>query len=115
MLISCLGLLGLASFTVEKRTGEIGIRKVLGASERIIVGLISREFLFLIIYSLILASVASYFFLRNWLENYVYSVKLGAMDFIVPALIAVVLTAITISYHAYKAAITNPAESISNN
>ncbi len=113
--IACLGLFGLASFTVEKRTSEIGIRKVLGASEGVIVTLISKEFLILIIISMAIAFPASWYFMNNWLENYVYSISLGFMLFLIPGLIAIVLTAITISFHAYKAAITNPAETISGN
>jgi len=112
--IACLGLFGLASFTVEKRTGEIGIRKVLGASEGIIVKLISREFLVLVVISMLIAFPVSWYFMKNWLENYVYSISLGFMLFFIPGLIAIVLTAITISYHAYRAAITNPAETISS-
>ncbi len=113
--IACLGLFGLASFTVEKRTREIGIRKVMGASEGDIVQLISREFLILIIISMVIAFPVSWYFMNNWLENYVYSISLGFMLFLIPGLIAIVLTAITISFHAYKAAITNPAETIKNN
>jgi len=110
--IACLGLFGLASFTVGKRTGEIGIRKVLGASEGIIVKLISREFLVLVVISMLIAFPVSWYFMKNWLENYVYSITLGFMLFFIPGLIAIVLTAITISYHAYRAAITNPADTI---
>jgi len=110
--IACLGLFGLASFTVEKRTGEIGIRKVLGASEGVIVRLISREFLVLVIISMLIAFPVSWYVMSNWLENYVYSISLGFMLFFIPGLIALVLTAITISFHAYKASITNPAETI---
>ena len=112
--IACLGLFGLASFTVEKRTGEIGIRKVLGASEAIIVKLISREFLVLVVISMLIAFPVSWYFMKNWLENYVYSINLGFMLFFVPGIIAIVLTALTISYHAYRAAITNPAETLSS-
>ncbi len=112
--IACLGLFGLASFTVEKRTGEIGIRKVLGATERAIVSLISKEFLVLITISMIIAFPVSWYFMKNWLENYVYSISLGFMLFFIPGLIAIVLTAITISFHAYKAASTNPADTIKN-
>ena len=110
--IACLGLFGLASFTVEKRTGEIGIRKVLGATEGVIVRLISREFLVLVIISMLIAFPVSWYVMSNWLENYVYSISLGFMLFFIPGVIAIVLTAVTISYHAYKAAITNPAETI---
>ena len=110
--IACLGLFGLASFTVEKRTGEIGIRKVLGASEGVIVRLISWEFFVLIVISMAIAFPVSWYFMNNWLENYVYSISLGFMLFLVPGVIALVLTALTISFHAYRAAITNPAETI---
>jgi putative ABC transport system permease protein len=113
--IACLGLFGLASYTVEKRSREIGIRKVLGASEAVIVGLISREFLYLILLSMLIAFPAAYYFMNNWLQNYVYSISLGFMLFLIPGLIAIIITAVTISFHSYKAAITNPADTISNN
>ncbi len=112
--IACLGLFGLASFTVEKRTAEIGIRKVLGASEGVIVRLISKEFLILVIISMAIAFPISWYVMSNWLENYVYSISLGFMLFFIPGLIAVVLTLLTISYHAYRAAITNPADTLSS-
>ena len=112
--IACLGLFGLASFTVEKRTAEIGIRKVLGASEGVIVRLISKEFLILVIISMAIAFPISWYVMSNWLENYVYSISLGFMMFFIPGLIAVVLTLLTISYHAYRAAITNPADTLSS-
>jgi len=110
--IACLGLFGLASFTVEKRTREIGIRKVLGASENVIIRLVSREFLILVSISMLIAFPVSWFFMKNWLENYVYSISLGFMFFLIPGVIALVLTAITVSFHSYKAARTNPAETI---
>jgi len=114
ILIACLGLFGLASFTVERRTKEIGIRKVLGASEAIIVMLISKEFLILIGISMLIAFPVSGFLMKNWLQNYIYRVELGVMVFLIPALIAIGLTALTISFQAYKAAIMNPADSISD-
>ncbi len=112
--IACVGLFGLASFTVEKRTKEIGIRKVLGASEMIIVTLISKEFLILIGISMLIAFPISGYLMNNWLDNYVYRDKLDVFVFLIPGIITVILTAITISFQAYKAAIMNPADSISD-
>ncbi|MFO7616867.1 MAG: ABC transporter permease [Bacteroidales bacterium] len=110
--IACLGLFGLASFTMEKRTREIGIRKVLGASEGRIIGLVSREFFVLILVSMAIALPVSWYFMNNWLENYVYRATPGFLVFLVPVLFSFVLTALTISFHAIKAASTNPVEAI---
>ena len=112
ILIACLGLFGLASYMVEQRTKEIGIRKVFGANENVIVRLISRDFIILIGISIIIALPAAYYFMSNWLENYVYRTKIGALLLIGAALLTIVITFITISYKAYQAAIMNPANSL---
>jgi len=112
--IACVGLFGLASFTVEKRTKEIGIRKVLGASEGKIVSLISKEFLILIGIAMLIAFPIAGYLMNNWLQNYVYRDTLDIYVFLIPGLVSILLTAITISYQAYRAAIMNPAESISD-
>lgn len=112
--IACVGLFGLSSFTVEKRTKEIGIRKVLGASERNIVALISKEFLILIGISMLIAFPIAGYLMNNWLQNYIYRDTIDVFVFLIPALVSIFLTAITISYQAYKAAVMNPAESISD-
>jgi len=112
ILIACLGLFGLASYTVEQRTKEIGIRKVVGASEGSVVKLISKEFLILVSISIVIAFPLSYYFMRDWLQNFVYRTNLGLFIFILAGLITVAITFITISFQAWKAANANPAESL---
>jgi len=112
ILIACLGLFGLASYTVEQRTKEIGIRKVVGASEGIIVRLISKEFLILIAISILIAFPLSFYFMRDWLNQFVYRTNLGLFIFILAGLISIAITFITISIQAWKAANANPAESL---
>jgi len=112
ILIACLGLFGLASYTVEQRTKEIGIRKVVGASEGTVVRLISREFLILVSISLIIAFPLAFYFMRDWLQQFVYRTNLGLFIFILAGLITVVITFITIGFQAWRAANTNPAESL---
>ncbi len=112
ILIACFGLFGLASYMVEQRTKEIGIRKVFGANENVIIRLISRDFIILIVISIIIAVPAAYYIMSNWLENYVYRTKIGAILLIGAALLTIVITFITISFKAYQAAIMNPANSI---
>ena len=112
ILIACLGLFGLASYMVEQRTKEIGIRKVVGASEGIIVKLISKEFLILVLISIVIAIPIAFYLMSNWLQNYVYRTSLGTMVFIIAALATIAVTFMTISYKAYKAAILNPATSL---
>lgn len=112
ILIAGLGLFGLASYMVEQRTKEIGIRKVFGASERTILSLVSRDFLILIIIAIIIAVPVAYYFMSNWLQNYVYKTDLGYALFAVSALLTVILTFLTISYKAWQAAVLNPASSI---
>jgi putative ABC transport system permease protein len=112
ILIACLGLFGLASYMVEQRTKEIGIRKVFGASERIILQIISRDFLILVAIGIVIATPIAYYFMTNWLQNYVYRTEVGLTVILVSALITILLTFITISYKAYQAAIMNPAQSL---
>ncbi len=109
IIIACLGLFGLASYTVERRTREIGIRKVFGASENRILGMISYEFLILMIIALVIATPAVILLMREWLQNYVYRINIGPIVFIWTILLTLISTAITISYQALKAARTNPA------
>ncbi len=112
ILIACLGLYGLASYMVEQRTKEIGIRKVFGASEGVVVRLISKDFLILVGISILIALPVAYYFMSNWLENYIYQTNIGIPILVLAALLTVAITFITISYKAYQAAITNPASSI---
>jgi putative ABC transport system permease protein len=112
ILIACLGLFGLASYTVEQRTKEIGIRKVFGADESVILRLISRDFLILTMIAIIIAIPVAYYFMSNWLENYVYRSKIGVPLLLFAGLLTILITFLTISYKAYQAAIMNPSDSI---
>ncbi|MHC1731829.1 MAG: ABC transporter permease [Bacteroidales bacterium] len=112
ILIACLGLFGLASYTVEQRTREIGIRKVFGANERTILKLVTRDFIILSLISIVIAFPIAYYFMSNWLENYVYKSSMGPVVFILAGLLTLVITFVTISYKAYQASVTNPADSI---
>jgi putative ABC transport system permease protein len=112
ILIACLGLFGLASYMVEQRTKEIGIRKVFGANERIILRLIAKDFLILVTIGIAIAVPVAYYFMNNWLQNYVYKTKIGVPLFLIAALLTILITFITISYKAYQAAVMNPARSL---
>ncbi len=112
ILIACLGLFGLASYTVEQRTKEIGIRKVVGATEGMVVKLISKEFIILVSIAMLVAFPLSFYFMRDWLQQFVYRTNLGLFIFILAGLITIAITFITISFQALKAANANPAESL---
>ena len=114
IVIACLGLLGLASFTTQQRTKEIGIRKVLGSSVQGIVVLVSREFIILTGLASLLAFVGAYLFLDRWLETFVYRINLAdqMVTFFLSAVIAVAITLVTVSYHSLKAANINPVNSL---
>jgi putative ABC transport system permease protein len=112
IIIACLGLFGLASYTVEQRTKEIGIRKVFGASENTILAIISKDFLILIIIGILIAVPTAYYFMHHWLQNYVYRTNISIPLLIMSALLTIVITFLTISYKAYQAAVMNPANSI---
>ena len=110
--IACLGLFGLSAFTAEVKTKEIGIRKVLGASISGIVIMLSKEFVKLVGISFIIAAPIAYYFMQNWLQDFVYKTDLSPWLFFMSGLIAITISIITISYHAYKAASLDPAKSI---
>lgn len=110
--IACLGLLGLASFTAEQRTKEIGIRKVMGASVLNITMLLTKDFVKLVVAASIIALPIAYIVMNDWLQNFAYSAGLSPWTFILAALAAVVITVITVSYQAISAALTNPADAL---
>jgi putative ABC transport system permease protein len=112
ILIACLGLFGLASYMVEQRTKEIGIRKVFGANESIILQLIYKNFLILVSIGIVIAIPVAYYFMTNWLKNYVYRTNIGVPLIILAAFLTILITFATISYKAYQAAIMNPARSL---
>ncbi len=110
--ISCLGLFGLATFTAEKRSKEIGIRKVLGASIVSITQLLTKDFLKLIIVAIIIASPVAWFAMNKWLQGFAYRINISWWMFVVAGLFAVVIALITISFQAIKAAVANPVKSL---
>jgi len=112
IIIACLGLFGLASYTVERRTREIGVRKVFGATENRVLGMISTEFLILMIIALVIATPVVIILMREWLQNYVYRINIGPVVFIWTILLTLISTAVTISYQALKAAGTDPAKAL---
>lgn len=111
--IACLGLYGLAAFTAEQKTKEIGIRKVLGASIAQIITLLGKEFIKLLAISFIIGSVVSYFVMREWLNEFVYRVDINnPTSFIIAGLVTLVISWITMSSQSLKAARTNPVNSL---
>jgi len=110
--IASLGILGLASFSVEQRTREIGIRKVAGSSERRIILLISNEFAILVLIANLLAWPVTWYFMRNWLMDFPYRIKLGIHLFLISALLALFIAMLTVFYQAWRAANLNPAEAL---
>lgn len=112
--IASLGLFGLASYMVEQRTKEIGVRKVFGADEKIILGLIAKDFLILVSIGIVIAVPVSYYIMSNWLEKYVYKTNISIGLLLMAALITIGITLVTISYKAYQASIMNPAKSLKN-
>jgi ABC-type antimicrobial peptide transport system permease subunit len=110
--ISCLGLFGMAAYVAEQRTKEIGVRKVLGASIGQIWFMLSKDFLVLVIVSAIVASPIALYFLRHWLLKYDYRITIGPAVFILAALAALLITLVTISFQAIRAAGANPVNSL---
>jgi putative ABC transport system permease protein len=110
--ISCLGLFGLAAYVAEQRTKEIGIRKVLGASIPQVWLMLSRDFIVLVVISCLIASPLSWYFLRDWLMKYDYRISIGAGVFLLAGGMALVITIVTISFQALKAATSNPVKAL---
>lgn len=110
--ISCLGLFGLAAYTAEQRTKEIGIRKALGASVAQMWAMLSKEFVYLVTISCIIASPIALYFLNDWLQKYQYHIELSWVVFAVSAFTAIVITLLTVSFQAIKAALMNPVKSL---
>ncbi len=110
--VACLGLFGLAKFTAEQRTKEIGIRKVLGATVSGVVALLSKDFLKLVLVAFIIASPIAWYVMDKWLQDFAYRIDIGAWVFVIAALLAVIITIITVSFQAIKAALANPVNSL---
>jgi putative ABC transport system permease protein len=112
--VACLGLFGLAAFTAERRTKEIGVRKVLGASVTSIVTLLSRDFLKPVAIAIALASPVAWYAMHRWLEDFAYRTAIDWWVFVVAGLAAVAIALLTVSYQSVKAALTNPVKSLRN-
>jgi putative ABC transport system permease protein len=112
VIIACLGLFGLISFTIEQRTKEIGIRKVMGASVWNIVTILNTEFTKWIILANLVAWPAAYFIVNRWLQNFAYRTRLEGWPFVLSVAITLLLSLLTISYHSIRAAVANPVESL---
>ncbi|HEY1200384.1 MAG TPA: FtsX-like permease family protein, partial [Niastella sp.] len=110
--IACLGLFGLAAFTAEQRTKEIGVRKVLGASVANIVRLLSKDFLKLVLIAIVIATPVAWWVMQQWLQGFAYRVKISWWIFALAGLLAVVIALITISFQSIKAALMSPAKSL---
>lgn len=110
--ISCLGLFGLAAYMAEQRTKEIGIRKVLGASIGQVWLMLSRDFVVLVTISCLIASPLALYFLHPWLNKYPYHIHIGPGVFLLSAVAALIITLLTISFQAIRAAVTNPVNSL---
>jgi putative ABC transport system permease protein len=110
--ISCLGLLGLAAYTAQVRTREIGVRKVLGASVSGIVGLLARDFIKLVLIAIIIAVPLGWLAMYKWLQDYAYRININWWVFVLAGVAAVVVAFVTISIQTIKAALMNPVKSL---
>jgi len=112
ILISCLGIFGLASFTAEQRTKEIGVRKVLGASVANLWQMLSKDFVILVVISCIISAPVAYYFLNGWLQKYQYRTEVSWWIFVLASLGALIITLLTVSYQAIRAALLDPVKSL---
>jgi putative ABC transport system permease protein len=110
--VACLGLFGLATFTAEQRTKEIGIRKVLGATVTSIVSLLSKDFLKLVIIAFIIATPVAWYMMNKWLQDFAYKTNISGWIFLLAAALAVTITILTVSFRAIRAAVVNPVDSL---
>jgi putative ABC transport system permease protein len=110
--IACLGLFGLSSYTIVQRTKEIGIRKVLGASVTQIVGLLSQDFIKVVMIAALVALPVAYWAMNEWLSNYEVRINLHAWMFAIPVVMILFLALITVSFQTFKTAIANPTDSL---
>ena len=112
IIISCLGLFGLAAFTAQKRQKEIGIRKVVGASAKSVVLLLSKDFLKLVLVAMLVAFPLSWWLMHSWLESFAYRVSINVSIFLLAGFSILVVTLLTISFQSLKAALANPVKSL---
>ncbi|MGN6341554.1 MAG: ABC transporter permease [Ginsengibacter sp.] len=110
--VGCLGLFGLAAFTAERRRKEIAIRKVLGASTNGVIMLLSKDFIKLVLISLLIASPVGWYFMNKWLQDFAYRINISWGTFLLAGMLAILLALITISFQAIKAAMANPVKGL---
>src|SRR5438045_5597973 len=112
LFVACLGLFGLATYTAEQRTKEIGIRKVLGASVTQVTQMLSKEFLKLVIIASLIAFPAAWWAMNKWLQSFAYRIDISWWMFAVAGFSALLIALLTVSFQAIKAAIANPVKSL---
>jgi putative ABC transport system permease protein len=112
ILISCLGLFGLSAFIAEQRTKEIGIRKVLGATVPQMAGMLSKDFLKLVLLASLIAFPIAWWLMNKWLENYQYHIVLHWSIFLLAGFIAIIIAMMTIGFQSIKASVANPIKSL---
>lgn len=110
--VSCLGLFALAAFVAQRRTKEIGIRKVLGASVENLVGLLSKEFLWLVAIAIVIATPLTFYFMNKWLEDFAYRIDIHWWVFALAGILALLIAFVTVSFQSIKAALANPVKSL---
>lgn len=110
--ISCMGIFGLAMFTAERRTKEIGIRKVLGATVANITAMLSKDFVILVLFALVIASPVAWYLMSKWLQDFAYRIQISWWVFALAGFGAILIALITVSFQAIKAAIANPIKSL---
>lgn len=110
--VACLGLFGLVAFTAQQRIKEIGIRKVLGATVASIIIMLGKDFIRLVVLSILIAAPLAWYAMNKWLEDFAYRINIGWAVFFIAGLIALFISLITVIFHAIKAAITNPVKSL---
>ena len=112
ILIGCIGLLGLVSFMVQQKIKEIGIRKTFGASVAQIVGMLSKEFLVLIVISFALSAPLAFYLMQKWLSNFAYKYDMNGLEFLAGLLVTLVISMLTVGYRSVRAAKANPIDAL---
>jgi putative ABC transport system permease protein len=112
ILVACLGLFGLASYQALQRRKEIGIRKVLGATATQVTSMLAKEFVRLVLVSIVIAAPLSFFIMQKWLQNFAYRTNIPWWAFVVAAVLAVVIAVVTVSLQSVRAALANPVNAL---
>lgn len=112
ILISCLGLFGLATYTAQAKVKEIGVRKVLGASVSSITVMLAKDFLLLVVMAIIVATPIAWYAMHTWLQNYAYRITIGWWVFALSGILAILIALFTVSFQSIRAALANPVSSL---